>query len=160
MANVKENELPVAGSISNSDYIRIVTSGGASERISTNNLAANIPGMADYVKEQGTTNGWFYRKWSDGRIEAWKEMTGTLTPYSTWNGFSLYKVENIALPFTMKDTHYYLAYGWKVGSGLVYPATQNYDKQTTTFSAFAAGSATGTNLAYILTIYIHGELAS
>lgn len=34
MANIKENELPVADSISNSDYLRIVTSGGASERAS------------------------------------------------------------------------------------------------------------------------------
>lgn len=34
MANIKENELPVAGSVSNSDYLRIVTSGGASERFS------------------------------------------------------------------------------------------------------------------------------
>lgn len=113
----------------------------------------------DLVIEQGTQNGWFYRKWSDGRIDAWKEITGTISPYSTWNGFQLYKVENIALPFTMSNTNYYLNYGWKIGVGLVYPATQNYDRQTTTFGAFAASSQAGSNT-YVLTVYVHGELAA
>lgn len=113
----------------------------------------------DLVIEQGTENGWFYRKWSDGRIEAWKEITGTISPYSSWNNFQLYSITNIALPFTMKNTNYYVNYGWKIGSGLVYPATQNYNRQTTTIDAFAASSQAGTN-AYILTVYIHGELAA
>ena len=49
MANIKENELPVAGSISNGDYLRIVTPGGSSQRASAANLI-NALGGIEYKK--------------------------------------------------------------------------------------------------------------
>lgn len=35
--------------------------------------------LATYVVEQGTNNGWRYRKWSDGVTEAWAIITKSLT---------------------------------------------------------------------------------
>lgn len=48
----------------------------SSEAITRNDLIAILnevlPSVAvDYVAEQGTKDGWKYRKWNSGRIEAW-----------------------------------------------------------------------------------------
>lgn len=36
--------------------------------------AGTLP-VADYIVEQGTSNGWTYRKWSNGVAECWGEVT-------------------------------------------------------------------------------------
>ena len=35
--------------------------------------------LADFIVEQGTNNGWTYRKYNSGVMEAWCKMTGTST---------------------------------------------------------------------------------
>lgn len=59
MANIKENALPVAGSVTTSDYLRIVTSLGASERASATNLFSGLVNL-DTTASPGTTDGDLY----------------------------------------------------------------------------------------------------
>ena len=59
MANIKENALPVAGSVTENDYLRIVTSLGASERASATNLFSGLVNL-DTTAAAGTTDGDLY----------------------------------------------------------------------------------------------------
>lgn len=42
--------------------------------------------VADYVIEQGTSNGWFYRKYASGNVEAWCQYT-IASSEITWNAY-------------------------------------------------------------------------
>jgi len=39
------------------------------------NNSVKIDAITDYIVETGTSNGWAYRKWKSGRIEAVKDIT-------------------------------------------------------------------------------------
>lgn len=39
----------------------------------------------DFVVEQGTKDGWTYRKWNSGLAECWKTLTHTTTVATSWN---------------------------------------------------------------------------
>ena len=41
---------------------------------------------ADYIVEQGTSDGWAYRKWASGVAECWAKITQTVTPGDAWEG--------------------------------------------------------------------------
>ena len=41
---------------------------------------------ADYIVEQGTSDGWAYRKWASGVAECWAKITQTVTPGDAWAG--------------------------------------------------------------------------
>ena len=41
---------------------------------------------ADYIVEQGTSDGWAYRKWASGVAECWAKITQTVTPGGAWAG--------------------------------------------------------------------------
>lgn len=47
--------------------------------------------MDDHVVEQGTSGSWTYRKWNNGVAECWGTLAGTISPYTTINGFSAYE---------------------------------------------------------------------
>lgn len=95
MATVKEKDLPMAISISSSDYVRIVTSDGASE-------LAFVSDITNIVEEGTITAGsvtWEYRKYKSGALEMWGSATTTLA-ISTASG-SLYTTAStydIAMP--------------------------------------------------------------
>ena len=49
------------------------------------NVPVSINGAElDYIVEQGTKNGWSYRKWSSGVAECWKILTHTTALSATW----------------------------------------------------------------------------
>ena len=43
---------------------------GAKYKINGTNLAPSDLGEVDYIVEQGTNGGWYYRKWNSGRLDA------------------------------------------------------------------------------------------
>jgi hypothetical protein len=49
----------------------------------------------DYVVEQGTKDGWVYRKWKSKRVECWKTVTKTSV---TVSAYSYYEIA-VSLPF-------------------------------------------------------------
>lgn len=60
--------------------------------------------IADFVIEQGTSNGWDYRKWKSGKAECWKTVTLNAAVGNEWG--SLYtsntKISRQSYPFTFK----------------------------------------------------------
>lgn len=55
--------------------------------------------MKDFIKEQGTSSSWYYRKWNSGKIEAWRTYNaGSQTPSQWVAGSWYYKDIDIAIP--------------------------------------------------------------
>lgn len=49
------------------------------------NVPVSINGVTlDYIVEQGTANGWTYRKWNSGKGECWKTLTHTTAINTAW----------------------------------------------------------------------------
>lgn len=46
-----------------------------------------LKSTVDNLIEEGTSNGWFYRKWSSGRAECWKTLTHNTTITTAWGSF-------------------------------------------------------------------------
>ena len=55
---------------------------------------------ADYIVEQGTSNGWSYRKWSSGIAECYGTLSLVPNNCPGYNGF------DVSLPFTFSNTSY------------------------------------------------------
>lgn len=50
-----------------------------------------LPSTAvDYVVEEGTDNGWTYRKWNSGKAEAWTLVSNGSTAMTTVEGYGYY----------------------------------------------------------------------
>lgn len=68
--------------------------------------ALNNWGVDDWIVDQGTTNGWIWRKWDSGRAEAFKQTTSSnFGVTGTMNGF-YYRFYTQTLPsgvFTSVD---------------------------------------------------------
>jgi hypothetical protein len=76
---------------------------------------------ADNIVASGTQNSWNVRKWSSGVAECWRTLTGTLSPYTTINGFSAYE-GSVAFPtdfFIARPNVQFQAY---IGNGFGIPA--------------------------------------
>ena len=65
----------------------------------------------DYVVEQDTKNGWFYRKWNSGLAECWQTFTDTAAQTKNLNGMYYSDAERVDLPFTFKEVVYVSATG-------------------------------------------------
>jgi len=72
------------------------------------------------VVEEGTKDGWTYRKWKNGRCEAWKDVTDSSKTNLTTSYGSLYSLDqsgqstkkniDISLPFPDKNITYFNAF--------------------------------------------------
>lgn len=66
--------------------------------------------LLDYIVEQGTSyNGWYYRKWNSGVMEAWKTFSpGTYSSNSTtWGGQYYVNVGAEQLPYDSSGVFYF-----------------------------------------------------
>lgn len=111
-----EHQVPSGGTAgqalkksSNADYdynwedVKEVPTGGTTGQILTKNANgyewSNIPKDNDYIVEQGTSNGWIYRKWNSGIAECFRYIEGAVTgTLSAWG--SLYNSDNLFGGFT------------------------------------------------------------
>ena len=85
----------------------------------TINLNGNA--LKDFVVDQGTSGSWTYRKWNNGTAECWGTLNGTLSPYTTINGFSAYE-GSVSFPsglFTAVPNVQFQPY---IGNGFAIPA--------------------------------------
>lgn len=85
----------------------------------TINLNGNA--LKDFVVDQGTSGAWTYRKWNNGTAECWGTLNGTLSPYTTINGFSAYE-GSVSFPsrlFTAVPNVQFQPY---IGNGFAIPA--------------------------------------
>ena len=76
--------------------------------------------FADFVIETGTSGSWTYRKWNNGTAECWGTLSGTISPYTTVNGFAGYEGA-VNFPtglFTVAPNVQFQAY---IGNGFAMP---------------------------------------
>lgn len=66
-------------------------------------------GSADYVTEYGSNNGWNFRRWNSGRIEAWAYVSATSAAGSAW-GTLYYRDIPITFPSGLFENPPYRLY--------------------------------------------------
>lgn len=94
MANIKEKDLPVAINVTDSDFLRIVTSGGASQMVPVSAIAN------DYIIEKGVSNSWYIRKWASGRFECWRRYDGGTVAFSSTGNIFYHDFAGADFPIT------------------------------------------------------------
>lgn len=76
--------------------------------------------MQDFVVEQGITDIWTWRKWKSGIAECWGTWSGTLTHYTTTNGFYAYYT-SVSFPSGLFSASPIPTYSAGVGSAFAIP---------------------------------------
>lgn len=106
---------------------------------------------SDYVIASGASGQWTYRKWNSGISECWRQITGTITYSSTWNGFKLFEgsADWPSGMFVQNPTALYNCY---IGSGYAIAARGGLST-TTRFRRQAIGTDGDSNVGYV--IYVH-----
>ena len=67
-------------------------------------------GVADYIVEQGTTNGWLWRKWAGGIAECWGKLTKTDAFSHAWGSlYETYPFDAVNYPFAFAEPPYEFA---------------------------------------------------
>lgn len=131
---------------------------GAANGIATLDVNGKLiqPPTYDYVTEQGTSDGWSYKKWSSGKVECWgiKTVNGAIN-----DNQSVSPHTKLALPFNIYNRSLQLmsitsSIGWKVRFAYINPSSPT-DGQVATIVYTVDGTNTETNLA--ASIYIVGE---
>lgn len=112
-------------------------------------------GIVDYVKQQGISGNWRYRKWNSGFIEAWyrptKKVTYSLTSQS---GSAYYSNADLEIPTTIGLRSNPHAIATATGeSGLV---TVNVSNLTTTEISFRPLSSLSMSWTGIISFYVTG----
>ena len=115
-----------------------------------------LKSIAVYCTESGISNGWNYKKYSDGTIEAWSYRRTTLSHYSNpVTGLFGYSWTNIPTPFTMSGTAYTIEAEWKIGNGFSISGGIG-SKTTSAFQLLGLGTASGSN-SVTVSIHIFGS---
>lgn len=70
----------------------------------------------DYIVDQDTKNGWFYRKWNSGLAECWQTLTTTAAQTKSLNGMYYSDSVRVDLPFTFTEVNYTTATGGSTGN--------------------------------------------
>ena len=126
---------------------------GAAASTHTHNKS-QISGLiepSDYVIASGASGQWTYRKWNSGISECWRQITGTITYSSTWNGFKLFEgsADWPSGMFVQNPTALYTCY---ICSGYAIAARGGLST-TTRFRWQAIGTDGDSNVGYV--IYVH-----
>ena len=133
-----------------------VTGKGLSTNDYTTSAKDKVDGIEAYVVESGTSNGWNYKKYSDGTIEAWSYRSTTLSHYSNpITGLYGYSWANIPTPFTMSGTAYTIEAEWKIGNGFSISGGVG-SKTTSAFQLLGLGTASGSN-SVTVTLHLFGS---
>lgn len=106
-------------------------------------LSATINVIDDYVVEQGTKDGWTYRKWNSGIAECWMRWSGTVTRYGSGGpspATSMY-TNNWTLPFAFKAIYVKTATA-QVGSGICIVASGGLNDTLDTVALHWASNVT------------------
>lgn len=61
-------------------------------------MTSTIQAKADFVVEVGTNDGWKYRKWNSGKVEAWKAYSFESATPTSWASPVKYMDKAIAFP--------------------------------------------------------------
>lgn len=118
----------------------------------------NFSAVSKTPVKYGIANGWDYVLYSDKSIEATRTIERTLSYYTEIAGFYGYNIADIALPFTMQDTSYFVAPMWSIGTGFAI-AGGLLGATTTTFNAIALATSGGSSEDVTLRLLLNGHIA-
>lgn len=110
---------------------------------------------SDYVVASGPSGKWTYRKWNSGISECWRQITGTITHYSTWNGFNAFS-GSADWPTGLFITNPTAIYNCYIGSGYAIAARGGLST-TTKFRWEALGTDGDSNIGYGIYVYAIGR---
>lgn len=110
---------------------------------------------ADYIVDFGNSGEWTYRKWNSGISECWRQVTGTITYSSTWNGFRLFE-GSADWPSGMFILNPTVLYNCYIGSGYAIAARGGLST-TTKFRWQAIGTDGDPNVGYVIYVYAIGK---
>lgn len=110
---------------------------------------------SDYVVASGPSGEWTYRKWNSGISECWRQITGTITHYSTWNGFNAF-AGSADWPTGLFITNPTAIYNCYLGSGYAIAARGGLST-TTKFRWEALGTDGDSNIGYGIYVYAFGK---
>ena len=96
-----------------------------------------LTNIADYVVEQGTTSGWYYRKYNSGFVEMFKREQVTLTERRAWGtGYLFTASEGTTVTYPLALTAlYYNSVVIESGTALI--AYLGYQRATTQLKQFS-----------------------
>ncbi len=142
-------------SVTVDDALSTTSENPVQNKVITNNFDNYVPKSGNaWVTESGTSDGWTYRKYSDGTFDAWG--TFTKTPTSSTASGNIYYSNAIsqAMPFTaVADSTIVTGsvgaqYAWLVNTSA---ATANVSFRV------ARGTAISTSTGLAIRLHIHGE---
>lgn len=110
---------------------------------------------SDYVVAYGRSGEWTYRKWNSGISECWRQDSGRINHYTTWNGFNVFS-GSADWPTGLFVANPIVTYSCYIGSGYAI-AARGALSTTTQFKREAFGSDGGSNLPFYIDIYAIGK---
>lgn len=138
---------------------------------SEDDMAINVPlsiegqPLNDYVIEQGTKNGWIYRKWKSGLCECWYGVSHTTTLNKAWGALYIGDtvMSRVSYPFPYKSKPKELAtLQTNSGTGWLFPesggAGVNGTYQTAIYN-ICRPTSVGTEQIFYITIYAVGYIS-
>lgn len=110
---------------------------------------------SDYVIASGLSGQWVYRKWNSGISECWRQISGTITHYSTWNGFKVF-AGSLDWPTGLFVANPIATYTCYFGNGYAIAARGSLST-TTKFNWEALGTDGDSNITYCIDVYAIGR---
>lgn len=114
-----------------------------------------------YIVEQGASDIWTYRKWSDGTAECWGNLTGSVSSWAQWG--SLYystRIANKAFPTNLFNAVPTVSATIQGASQDVFLCTNGSADATQTSGFYLMRPANATATTYTIGLYARGKWAS
>lgn len=111
-----------------------------------------------YVTDAGTNGEWYYRKWSDGRLECWLVKTfNSVAIKHAWGGWYVSSpIADIAFPFTFASIPH-MTLSWATTDGNSAIAFSNSGLSTTKTGGINLGKGGSGTSTGVLSIHASGK---
>lgn len=113
----------------------------------------------DYIVEQGTSNGWYYRKWNNGNAECWISKTyDNVEMTQTWG--QLYESSDsyyLTYPFTFKEKPCYVITPTEADGGVLSTEIEAYDATTSRTGRFRFCKAVSKTASVSCSCFVFGK---
>lgn len=127
----------------------------ASSHTHSKSQISGLTDPSDYVIASGASGKWTYRKWNSGIYECWRQIDGTITHSSTWNGFNVF-AGSADWPSGLFIANPTVLYNCYLGSGYAIAARGGLST-TTQFKWEALGTDGAPNIGYCIHVYAIGR---
>lgn len=120
-------------------------------------LVQKVGAINNYITEQGTDVSWTYRKWNNGKAEAWGiiNMPSPITPYQSGEMF-MADINGVNFPaglFSTVPDHIWTSYQPAEGT-----ASQNYGGSTTQWGTTTASKTCNVSIMRATSVNFQGKI--